>query len=162
MRFIPSSASAPPGVFPAAHALLTTGHFRRELGLSSEEVVEMPEDQRPRRTAKRSPNDPTLVRNQPALTTAHGTEWIIVGAIFVLISGVVLFLLRDRGPAGLALGAIAVITACYLGMVVVRFAVQTGRLRLGLLAALLGAIALLSLIVVLVIAAAESPSALSG
>lgn len=115
----------------------------------------MPDNQRSRRDGKSSPDDPTLVRNQPALTTAHGTEWLIVGALFALISGIVLFLLRERGPSGLALGTIGALAACYLAMVVIRFTVRPGKLRLGLLAVLLGAIALLSLVSVLVIAAAE-------
>jgi hypothetical protein len=59
----------------------------------------------------------------------------------------------------IALGAIwpaAVIAVIYLGMLGVRFGVPPGRLRLGLLAALMLLIAAVALITVLVLASAPA------
>jgi hypothetical protein len=96
--------------------------------------------------------DPTLVRNQPALTTSTGRSWLIVGGLFTAISLAVLIALIDFAPHGLALAAAITIGLLYLGMVAARLAVKPGRTRLGLMAAGMIAIAVVALGAVLVIA----------
>ena len=78
--------------------------------------------------------DPTLIRNQPSLTTSTGLIWLVVGGLFAAISIVVLAFLLDLQPAGLALGGIIVTVALYLAMILVRVLVSRPRVRLGLLA----------------------------
>lgn len=79
-------------------------------------------------------SDPTLIRNQPSLTTSTGLIWLVVGGLFAAISIVVLAFLIDLQPAGLALGSIIATVALYLAMILVRVLVPRLRLRLGLLA----------------------------
>ncbi|MGV8885147.1 MAG: hypothetical protein ACOH1T_06105 [Microbacteriaceae bacterium] len=100
-------------------------------------------------------NDPTLVRNQPALVTSSGAIWLIVGGILAAISIAVLATLVMREPAGLAVGAIIVIVMFYLAMIVTKLAITSGRLRLGLLAGLMLAIAVVALITVVIVASTE-------
>lgn len=85
----------------------------------------------------RDPDDPTQVRNQPALTTSHGLEWLVIGGISAAICVGVL-LLQWQTNAAVAVGGAVVVAALYVAMVVVRFAVPRLRVRLATLAALLG------------------------
>ena len=78
--------------------------------------------------------DPTLIRNQPSLTTSSGLIWLVVGGLFAAISIVVLSFLVGLEPAGLALGGIIGTAVLFLSMIVVRLLVVRQRLRLGLLA----------------------------
>jgi hypothetical protein len=87
--------------------------------------------------------DPTRQRNQPALTTSSGLIWLVVGGLMAAISFGVLALL-GAWPAAI------VIAALYLGMIVVRLLVGPGRVRLGLLAAGMLAIAVVALGAVIV------------
>ncbi|MDM4762658.1 hypothetical protein QT381_06525 [Galbitalea sp. SE-J8] len=98
--------------------------------------------------------DPTFLRNQPALTTSSGRSWLIVGALFAVIAAGVLFALAGAPPAGVGLGGGIAVIALYAAMVVIRLAVpaRRRRLRLGLLAGALLAMAAIGLVCVLVIA----------
>ena len=96
--------------------------------------------------------DPTRQRNQPALTTSSGLIWLILGGLLAAISLVVLIPMLDFAPHGVALAAVVAIVVLYVGMVVVRFAVAPGRLRLGLMAAGMIAIALVALGAVVAVA----------
>jgi hypothetical protein len=96
--------------------------------------------------------DPTRQRNQPALTRSSGLIWLVVGGIFAAIAVGVLLALTASPPAGVAITAAIVVAALYLGMVVVRLVVPSGRRRLGLLAAGMLSIAAVSLIAVVVVA----------
>lgn len=96
--------------------------------------------------------DPTLVRNQSALTTSTGTIWLVVGGLFAAISLAVLIPMTALQPQGVALVAAIIVGALYLGMLVVRAAVRPGRLRLGLLAAGMLAIAAVALVAVIIVA----------
>ena len=98
-------------------------------------------------------DDPIRVRNQPALTTASGTTWLIIGALFSGVSIVMLVALAPLPPQGLAVLAIAVIVALYVTMVAVRFLVQARKRRLRLIAASFLAIAFVALGSVVAIAA---------
>jgi len=98
-------------------------------------------------------DDPNRLRNQPALTTASGTSWLVVGGLFSAIAIAVLAALSTLPPSGLAVAAIAVITGLYLTMFVVRFVVNARKRRLGLIAACFLTIAFIALSSVIAIAA---------
>jgi len=95
--------------------------------------------------------DPTLIRNQPSLTTSSGLIWLVVGGLFAAISIVVLAFLVDLQPAGLALGGIIATVVLYLAMIVVRLVVARPKLRLGLLATAMLLMAAITLVCTLVI-----------
>ncbi len=99
--------------------------------------------------------DPTLVRNQPALTSSSGLAWIIVGGILTVTAIAVLAPLIGLGPPGVAVAGIVVLAAIYLVMVVVRFTTAGGRFRLGIMAACMIAIAVVGLVAVGMITADE-------
>ncbi len=96
--------------------------------------------------------DPTLVRNQPALTTSTGRSWLILGGILAAIAVALLVAMGQLPPPGLGYLAAAIVALLYAGMLLVRAWVRPGRLRLGLLAAGMLLIAAVSLAAVLVIA----------
>ena len=92
-------------------------------------------------------DDPTRVRNQPSLTTSTGRSWLIVGGLFTAIALGVLIPMTQLPPAGVALTAAIVDVILYAGMVAARLLVPASRLRLrlGLMATALLAIAAVSL-----------------
>jgi hypothetical protein len=93
------------------------------------------------------------VRDQPALTTSSGRSWLILGGLLALIAVAVLIPLLSHKPTGVALFGLCVIVALYAAMVVVRINAHPGRIMLGLLAALMIAIAVVGVACVGVIAA---------
>ncbi|WP_173924323.1 hypothetical protein [Agromyces sp. Marseille-P2726] len=96
--------------------------------------------------------DPTRMRNQPALTTSSGRSWLIVGGIAtVLITGTMVALWWRLGSTAALVGAIVTVVL-FGAMVVVRFTVEHRRRRLGLLAVIFLAQVLFALVVVLMIA----------
>jgi hypothetical protein len=99
--------------------------------------------------------DPTLVRNQPALTSSSGLAWIIVGGILAVTGIAVLAPLIGLGPPGLAVGGIALLAAIFLVMVIVRFTTTGGRFRLAIMATCMIAIAVVALVTVGIITADE-------
>ncbi len=80
--------------------------------------------------------DPTRVTSQKALTTSSGRSWLVTGGLLALIAVVMLVVMRDLKPEGATVAGIAIIVPLYLLMVVVRYAVPPGRVRLILLAVL--------------------------
>jgi hypothetical protein len=82
------------------------------------------------------PDDPTKVRNQPALSTSSGREWLIVGALTALICVGVL-MLQVPAAAFLSITGAAVVVVIFAAMVIVRELVKPQRRRLGILATLL-------------------------
>ncbi|WP_136640981.1 hypothetical protein [Subtercola vilae] len=101
----------------------------------------------------REPLDPTKVTNQPSLTTSTGRMWLIVGGLFALIAAAVLIWVLPFEPHGLAAIALAVVVLLYAGMVITQLVTRRGRLRLGILAALMLTIAAVALVTLLIIAA---------
>lgn len=92
--------------------------------------------------------DPTLVRNQPTLTTSTGRIWMIVGsALFIVCAGVLVAL--SAVHATVAWTGVVVVTVLYAAMWVARYAVRAQRMRLLTLAALFGAIAAATLVCVI-------------
>src|SRR5690554_6165027 len=81
------------------------------------------------------------VTRQPALTTASGGIWLIVGGIISVICLVFLWLMRELEPLGAAVTGIVIIVVAYLAMLAVRYGVRAPRVRLWTLAALTIAIA---------------------
>ena len=79
-------------------------------------------------------DDPTKIRNQPALTTSTGRIWLLVGGLFTAIAVAVLIPMTALDPPGVALAAAITDALLYLGMLAARFAIRPGRLRLGLMA----------------------------
>lgn len=97
-------------------------------------------------------DDPTLVRNQPALTTSTGRVWLILGGLFAAVSLAVLIPMTALPPGGVALSAAIVVGLLYAFMVAARLAVRPGRVRLGLMAAGMIAMAIVALGAVLIVA----------
>jgi hypothetical protein len=97
-------------------------------------------------------DDPTLVRNQKALTSSGGGIWLGVGAVMAAICvGVLLLQLRNSLTQPLvAAGGVIV---AYAAMVAVRLAVAPGRPRLVALAVLFAAIPVWTLVWIFVIVA---------
>jgi hypothetical protein len=96
--------------------------------------------------------DPTKVRNQPALTRGPGNTWLTVGALMTLISGVILAFALNLQPPGVALIGLIAVVALFIFMVFARLTIVPGRVRLGTLAVLLLAIAVVSLVCLGIIA----------
>lgn len=101
-------------------------------------------------------SDPTRQRDQPALTTSSGLIWLVLGGVLAAVAIGVLIALLAAPPAGVALTGAIIVAALYLGMLAARFAVRPGRLRLGILAGLMIAIAAVGVFSVLIVAAAVS------
>ena len=101
-------------------------------------------------------DDPTRISNQPALTTSSGRIWLIVGGLFTAISLGVLLPMTGLEPRGVALAAAIADVVLYGGMLVARFTVRPGRLRLGLMAAAMLAIAAVSLVATYIVAFAAA------
>lgn len=101
----------------------------------------------------RTRRDPTAVSSQPALTTATGTNWLIVGGLFTAIALALLLSLTTLPGSGMVgIVAAVVVAVLYLGMLVARFALPAGRRRLGTLAAGMLTIAGVSLVSVVIAA----------
>ncbi len=100
------------------------------------------------------PDDPTRMRDQPALTTSQGRSWLILGGLLALISlGVLVpMALLRMPPIGVPVTAAVVVAVLYACMVIVRFATPPSRLRLGLLAIDMLAIAFVALFAVILVA----------
>ena len=100
-------------------------------------------------------DDPTRMRDQPALTTSSGAIWLVVGGLLAAISlGVLVPMTFLPAGSGIAVaGAIAVVVL-YAAMVVVRLVVS-GRRRLQLLAAAMIVMAVVALIAVWLVADAQ-------
>ena len=98
--------------------------------------------------------DPTRLKNQPSLTTSSGRIWLLVGGFFTAIALAVLIpmAVMQLPPPGLALVAVILDVTLYLGLVIVRLTTPPGRLRLGMMAIGLLAIAGISLGTVIAIA----------
>jgi hypothetical protein len=98
--------------------------------------------------------DPTRLKNQPSLTTSSGGIWLLIGGLFAAIALAVLIPMAvlDLPPAGLPLVAVILDVTLYLAIVIVRLTTPPGRLRLGLMAIALLAIAAISLGTVVAVA----------
>jgi hypothetical protein len=112
----------------------------------------MTDDREQRRRARRErvASDPTRVRNQPALRTSSGTEWLVVGLV---LGGVAVAVLLLQHVAAADVAA-AVVVALGAAMVVVRLAARPLRARLLALAVLLVAVPVVTLVVLLGLIAA--------
>ena len=96
-------------------------------------------------------DDPTRIGNQPSLTTATGTMWLVVGGVMAAISVVLLLALQQVDSSGIALLGVVIIVVAYLVMVETRLLVRTLRLRLIVLAVFFGVIAATALVFVILI-----------
>lgn len=110
----------------------------------------------PRSRLGRVREDPTLVRNQPALRTSSGTIWIIVGALFIAVCLIPLVGIVASGmpAAAVAIATIVLMSVLYAAMVAVRFSATPGPLRLQRMAACflgVAAVALIGMIVCVMI-----------
>ncbi|MET1052965.1 MAG: hypothetical protein ABWX65_10035 [Mycetocola sp.] len=95
-------------------------------------------------------SDPTQVRNQAALTTSTGFVWITLGSLLTVLCAGVLFLLESLDPVTARVG-LGFVLVFFLALVILRWAVPAGRKRLVAMASMFGAIALVTLVCVLVI-----------
>jgi hypothetical protein len=97
-------------------------------------------------------DDPTLMRNQASLTTSTGRSWLLLGGLLTFIAAVVLAFELSLEPPGVALFGLVSVLVLYAAMVVVRLTTEPGRVRLGILAGLMIAIAVIGLGCVIVVA----------
>lgn len=112
----------------------------------------MPNDDRRDSTRRPVGTSPRL-RDQPSLTTSSGGVWLVVGGLFAAIAVLVLLPMLALEPDGIAEFAIVSVLVLYGGIVVARVTAPHGRLRLGIMAACMLAMAFLALLAVIVIAA---------
>lgn len=108
------------------------------------------------------PLDPTKMVNQPSLRTSHGLVWLIVGGLFAAASLIPFSMLAFAGTGrstGAAIMTGIVIIALYAAMLISRFAVRPGPVRLGVMAGCMLAMALVALIGVWICLALESAQA---
>jgi len=99
-----------------------------------------------RNTATPREDDPTLVRNQPALTTSTGLLWLVCGAALLVVSLALMIPLALTGDRVTIIGSVAVVVL-YAAMIVVRFVIANRRARLTSLAILMIAIGVTAVIV---------------
>ncbi|SDS78655.1 hypothetical protein SAMN04489751_2866 [Brevibacterium sandarakinum] len=112
-------------------------------------------DERPRERL-----DPTKIRDQPALRSSSGTVWIVSGGLFLLVIAIVLaWVIVSRGTAApLAIATGAAVLALYVVLLVVRFAVRPGKMRLRIMAAAMIGMALIAVVGLLASVGAEAVS----
>lgn len=105
-------------------------------------------DQTPHHARRRSFEDETLVRNQPALRTSDGTVWIIVAGAFAIACAIplVMILANPGGAAAAAWTTLVLIVLLYAALIAARFLITDRTRRLRLLALLMLAMALAALI----------------
>lgn len=107
----------------------------------------------------REPIDSRRISDQPALRSSSGTIWIVAGGVFlVVIAGVLAAVISSGGPAiGYAITTIVVAGALYLVLLISRFAIRPGRVRLWVMAASMIGMALAAIIgLVLCVGAASA------
>lgn len=92
--------------------------------------------------------DPTLVTGQPALRSSSGAIWLVVAALFAVLSLVPLVAIAvDGGPAeSVALVTATLVVGLLLAMLVIRWTVRDGPPRLRALAGCFLGMALIALI----------------
>ncbi|GAB3617657.1 hypothetical protein GCM10027416_22140 [Okibacterium endophyticum] len=95
------------------------------------------------------------MRNQPALRTSSGLVWIVVGGLLAIVCLIVLVPMTALQPGIAWFGAVTVIVL-YVAILITRLSVPPGRMRLFVLAVLFGAMALVALVCVFLVSAAES------
>lgn len=98
-------------------------------------------------------NDPNRVRSQPSLTTSTGMVWLVLGTVLAAVCVAVLLGLVGLAP-GIAWSGVVTVALLYAALLVIRFAVGPGPRRLTALASVFGAIALVTLICVVLISGA--------
>lgn len=92
------------------------------------------------------------MRDQPQLTVASGTTWLVVAAITAALTIGMFVLLAPTAPAA-AWTSVAVVAACLAAAIVVRIVVRDRRRRVRVLAVLYGAMVAAALVGVLVVRA---------
>ena len=105
--------------------------------------------------------DSTKVRDQPALRSSSGRVWIVAGGLLLLVTAAVLawiILSGGSGAAPVAIATGAAVVALYIVLLIVRFAVRPGKLRLRIMAAAMIGMALIAVVGLLASVWAESVS----
>lgn len=105
--------------------------------------------------------DPTKVRDQPALRSSSGRVWIVAGGLLLLVTAAVLAWIVLSGGSGavpVAVTTAGLAAALYVVLLVVRFAVRPGKLRLRIMAAAMIGMALVAIVGLLVSVWVESIS----
>ncbi|MFC4223033.1 hypothetical protein [Lysinibacter cavernae] len=141
-------ADAKRATYPPAHAVPSTSAPHGEV---RHDPIQ---DDDPRRKEPAPIDDPAREWKQPAVTTSSGHGWLIAGVFAVIISIVVLGWLSQLQPGPAVLG-IALVIALFIGMVVVRMTVTGLRVRLVVLAILLGLMWLIAIAAALIIGSGE-------
>ncbi|WP_209324985.1 hypothetical protein [Brevibacterium renqingii] len=111
--------------------------------------------------SSREPIDSNRISDQPALRSSSGTIWIVAGALFlVVIAGVLAAVISSGGPAiGYAITTIAVAAALYLVLLISRFAIRPGKVRLWVMAGSMIGMALVAVIGLMLCVGAASAGA---
>ena len=99
-------------------------------------------------------DDPTLMRNQDAVRHSTGSSWLFVGALFAAAALVVFGIMLQLRPLTSPV-TLSIVVALFVAMIVVRATVSSHRIRLRALAALLIAMAAVSLIGAVVVSLQE-------
>ncbi|WP_309131516.1 hypothetical protein [Brevibacterium sp.] len=94
------------------------------------------------------PLDSSRISDQPALRSSSGTVWIVAGGLFlIVIAGVLATIIASGGPAiPYAIATIAVAGGLYLALLIARFAVRPGKVRLRVMAVSMIGMAVVSII----------------
>ncbi|GEB23607.1 hypothetical protein BAU01nite_23400 [Brevibacterium aurantiacum] len=110
-------------------------------------------DERPRNHL-----DPTKIGDQAALRSSSGTIWIVSGGLFLLAVAVVLvwIAVSSATAAPLAIATGAAVVALYIVLLLVRFLVRPGKVRLRIMAAAMIGMALIAVVGLLASVGAES------
>lgn len=105
--------------------------------------------------------DPTRVSDQPALRSASGTVWIVAGGLLLIVIALVLASIIVRAGAALpiAVATLILVAALYVALLVIRFAVRPGKVRLRIMAAAMLGMALFSIVGLLASVWAEANGA---
>jgi len=106
-------------------------------------------------------DDPTSLRNQPAMREGSEKRWLIAGGILLVVAGTVFAFLMPLqfASAGMAL---ALLVAGYLAMITSAIYIRSPRAKSMTLAWLMGAMALSAVIGLIVLIALEWAAGVSS
>lgn len=115
----------------------------------------------PMEDRSREPLDSTRISDQPALRRSSGTVWIVSGGLFlVVVAAVLAAILVSGGPAvPYAIATLALAAVLYVVLLIARFAIRPGRVRLQVMAGSMICMAVVSIVGLLLCVGAESGGA---
>ena len=99
-------------------------------------------------------NEPTSLRNQPALRAGSSKRWLVAGGILLVVAGAIFAFLMPLqfASAGMAL---AILVGGYLAMIVSALVIRSPRAKSITLAWLMGAMGIAAVIGLVILVALE-------